>query len=113
MAQRMAQRNEAATRSNAWLERIAWHAAALAALGVMLLVLLGSLEWLDHWAPEPTSAGRRGHGPGAAVQASRRDEKAVIARRGEPRGRGAGAGKLALPALIGDDEGCTPPSGAG
>ncbi len=96
LAQRITQRSEAATRNNAWLERIAWHAAALAALGVMLLVLLGSLAWLDHWAPEPT-----------------RNDKAFIARRGEPRGRGASAGKLALPALMGDSEGCAPPSGAG
>lgn len=96
LAQRITQRSEAATRNNAWLERIAWHAAALAALGVMLLVLLGSLAWLDHWAPKST-----------------RNDKAVIARRGELRGRGAGAEKLALPALMGDSEGCAPPSGAG
>ncbi len=113
MAQRMAQRSEAATRHNAWLERIAWHAAALAALGVMLLVLLGSLEWLDHWAPEPKSAARRGRGPGAAARAPTPNAKAVIARQGEPRGHGASAQKLAPPARMGDGEGCAPPSGAG
>jgi hypothetical protein len=35
------------------LERLAWNAAALAALAVMLLLLLSSLQWLDEVAPRP------------------------------------------------------------
>ena len=37
-----------------WIERLAWHLAAGAALAVMILVLLGSLRWLDQVAPHPT-----------------------------------------------------------
>ena len=49
----MARRNEARTQIRPWLETLAWNAAALAALGAMLLVLLGSLEWLDRFTPAP------------------------------------------------------------
>ena len=34
------------------IERIVWNAAAGAALAVMVLLLLGSLQWLDHLAPQ-------------------------------------------------------------
>ncbi len=37
--------------SELWLERLAWNAAAGAALAVLILLLLGSLAWLDHLAP--------------------------------------------------------------
>ena len=43
----MTRQNEARTQTSPWLAHLAWNAAALAALAVMLLVLLGSLEWLD------------------------------------------------------------------
>ena len=49
----MARPNEARTEIRPWLETLAWNAAAVAALGAMLLVLLGSLEWLDHVTPTP------------------------------------------------------------
>jgi len=38
------------------IERIVWHAAAGAALAVMVLVLLGSIRWLDEIAPRPRAA---------------------------------------------------------
>jgi len=47
----MARRNEARAGIQPWLEHLAWNAAAVAALAVMLLILLGSLEWLDRLTP--------------------------------------------------------------
>ncbi len=52
----MERRSEARTEFGPWLEHLAWNAAALAALAVMLLVLLGSLEWLDAVAEPPSTA---------------------------------------------------------
>ena len=46
----MQRRIEAEDRAALWLERIVWNAAAAAALAVMVLVLLGSLQWLDEVA---------------------------------------------------------------
>lgn len=43
----MERRSEARTGFGAWLEHLAWHAAAMAAVAALLLVLLGSLTWLD------------------------------------------------------------------
>ncbi len=48
----MTERSEIRTPGNLLLERLAWNAAAVAALAVMILVLLGSLEWLDRLAAE-------------------------------------------------------------
>lgn len=54
----MTERSEIRTPGNLLLERLAWNAAAVAALAVMILVLLGSLEWLDRLAaPSPRAAG--------------------------------------------------------
>ncbi|MGB0618877.1 MAG: hypothetical protein ACPGVZ_05340 [Myxococcota bacterium] len=47
----MQQSIEANDRAALWIERIVWNAAAAAALAVMILVLLGSLRWLDQLAP--------------------------------------------------------------
>ena len=47
----MARRTEAQSEFGPWLEHLAWNAAALAAVAVMLLILLGSLEWLDQLTP--------------------------------------------------------------
>ena len=52
----MERRSEARTEFGPWLEHLAWNAAALAALAVMLLVLLASLEWLDHVTKAPATA---------------------------------------------------------
>lgn len=55
----MTRENGARTPISPWLEHLAWNAAALAAVAVMLLVLLGSLEWLDQVStttPAPHSA---------------------------------------------------------
>lgn len=49
----MTERSEIRTPGNLLLERLAWNAAAVAALAVMILVLLGSLEWLDRLAATP------------------------------------------------------------
>ena len=47
----MQRRIEASDRAALWMERIVWNAAAAAALAVMVLVLLGSLRWLDELVP--------------------------------------------------------------
>ena len=90
----MERRSEARTEIGPWLEHLAWNAAALAALAVMLLVLLGSLEWLDAVA-EPPSAAK------SAV-------KRRSARAAEPAAR-------ALPVVAGGEiesgEACAPRSG--
>ena len=52
----MTRQNAARTQISPWLEHLAWNAAALAAVAVMLL---GSLEWLDQMStttPAPRSA---------------------------------------------------------
>jgi hypothetical protein len=54
----MERRSEARTELGPWVERLAWNAAALAALAVMLLVLLASLEWLDHMTKAPATTPR-------------------------------------------------------
>ena len=51
----MSQESNANRLAALWLERIAWNAAAGAVLAVMILVLLGSLEWLDALAPRPSA----------------------------------------------------------
>ena len=43
----MSRESNAHRQAALWLERIAWNAAAGAVLAVMILALLGSLEWLD------------------------------------------------------------------
>lgn len=52
----MSERSTARIPTHLWLERLAWNAAALAALAVMLLVLLGSLAWLDRLAAPAAAA---------------------------------------------------------
>ncbi len=51
----MSRESNANRQAALWLERIAWNAAAGAVLAVMILVLLGSLEWLDTLAPRATT----------------------------------------------------------
>lgn len=53
----MAERNDARIQVHPWLERLAWNAAAAAALAVMLLVLLASLEWLDQLSAHAPASG--------------------------------------------------------
>ncbi|MBK7952379.1 MAG: hypothetical protein IPK00_27410 [Deltaproteobacteria bacterium] len=64
----MTERSEIRTPGNLLLERLAWNAAAVAALAVMILVLLGSLEWLDRLAAPSTRS--------AAKSAARAEAKA-------------------------------------
>ena len=47
----MQRRIEANGQIALWVERIVWNAAAGAAVAVMILVLLGSLRWLDEISP--------------------------------------------------------------
>lgn len=58
----MQRRIDRYSRSALWLERLVWNGAAGAALAVMVLVLLWSLQWLDRVAPASH--------PRAAVMAS-------------------------------------------
>jgi hypothetical protein len=51
----MSRQSNANRQAALWLERIAWNAAAGAVLAVMILVLLGSLEWLDTLTPHATT----------------------------------------------------------
>lgn len=82
-----AERNETSTPIPAWLERAAWNAAALTVLAVMLLVLLGALEWLDRWDPTSKSGpAHHGAAPIAAVASAR--PRTLVARSAVgPRGR--------------------------
>lgn len=48
----MQRRSEERRFANVWLERIVWNVAAATALAVMIVVLLGSLRWLDEIAPK-------------------------------------------------------------
>ena len=48
----MQRKYEAKTRSERLIEHVVWNAAAGAALAVMLLLLLGTLRWLDQVAPQ-------------------------------------------------------------
>lgn len=43
----MQRRIDNTRRGSVWIERIVWNMAAAAALAVMIVVLLYSLEWLD------------------------------------------------------------------
>ena len=52
MEQRINARSDAAI----WMERIVWNAAAGAVLAIMILVLLGSLRWLEAVAPATVGA---------------------------------------------------------
>lgn len=47
----MRRKYETKTRGELFVERVAWNAAAGAALAVMVLLLLFSLRWLDQIAP--------------------------------------------------------------
>ena len=47
----MTEKVKVRTRGELFVERVAWNAAAGAALAVMLLILLWSLQWLDRIAP--------------------------------------------------------------
>ena len=67
----MERRSEARTEIGPWLEHLAWNAAALAALAVMLLVLLGSLEWLDAVAEPPKAATAKARSVRAAERSAR------------------------------------------
>lgn len=50
------------SRTGLWIERIVWNAAAAAVLAVMILVLLGSLRWLDQVAPPAPTPTPTGYG---------------------------------------------------
>ncbi len=63
----MERRSAARTGFGPWLEHLAWNAAAGAALAVMLLVLLASLEWLDALAKPPTPRPSAREGAGSAA----------------------------------------------
>ncbi len=47
----MRRKIETKTRGELFVERVVWNAAAGAALSVMVLLLLCSLQWLDQFAP--------------------------------------------------------------
>lgn len=53
----MQRKFENKTRGELFVERVVWNAAAGAALVVMVLLLLCSLQWLDQISPPATSAG--------------------------------------------------------
>lgn len=65
----MERRSAARTGSGPWLEHLAWNAAAGAALAVMLLVLLASLECLDTLAKPPASRPGARESAGSAAPA--------------------------------------------
>lgn len=59
----MTRQNTTRTQIGPWLEHLAWNAAALAAVAVMLLVLLGSLEWLDQVSTTAARSARAAEKP--------------------------------------------------
>ena len=77
----MQQRLSTQDRFTLMLERLVWNAAAGAALAVMILVLLGSLRWLDAVAPSPAvppaavAAPAAGSGPASG---DRLEERAAL-----------------------------------
>ncbi len=83
----MQRRIKTNNRTALFIERLVWNAAAGAALAVMILVLLGSLRWLDRIAPqgggERPSASAEGT-PRASLHAP--DRPAEVARVGRPAG---------------------------
>lgn len=89
----MSQESNANRLAALWLERIAWNAAAGAVLAVMILVLLGSLEWLDTLAPRPseTPPAVSAESPSARAQIARESatpsaQPAAVARVHRPSG---------------------------
>ena len=55
----MQRRIESNSRGSLLIERLVWNAAATAVLAVMILVLLGTLRWLDQVSPPSGAAGAR------------------------------------------------------
>jgi len=51
----MQRKFESKTRGELFVERVVWNAAAGAALAVMVLVLLVSLQWLDQISPQASA----------------------------------------------------------
>jgi hypothetical protein len=63
----MQRKIETKTRGEFFFERVVWNAAAGAALAVMVLILLSSLQWLDQFAPHGTP----GVAPATPIQLAR------------------------------------------
>ena len=76
----MQRRIEADDRAALWIERIVWNAAAAAALAVMILVLLGSLRWLDQVVPRSGRAAQPTAVSSAAVGAKIEPSTAAVNR---------------------------------
>ena len=51
----MQRKSEAKTRAELFVDHVVWNAVAGAALAVMVLLLLCSLQWLDRIAPSPVA----------------------------------------------------------
>jgi hypothetical protein len=96
----MERRSEARTEFTPWLEHLAWNAAALAAVAVMLLVLLASLEWLDHVTTAPATAPLTPHANERAAEGSaEREARSLPA--------------LAVDRTAGGEDCAKPPGGSG
>lgn len=65
----MSQQFEIRTRGQRLAETLVWNAAAGAVLSVMVLLLLGSLQWLDQIAPRRASG--QGQGLGEVIELAR------------------------------------------
>jgi hypothetical protein len=59
----MQRKFESKTRAELFVERVVWNAAAGAALAVMVLLLLVSLQWLDQISPSLAADPRVGGEP--------------------------------------------------
>lgn len=66
----MEQRYEANRQTGLWLERLAWNMAAGAALAVMILLLLGSMRWLDAISADEAIGSEVTAAPSAAARAT-------------------------------------------
>jgi hypothetical protein len=74
----MRQRIPSHSRWTLFFERMAWNAAAGAVLAVMILVLLGSLRWLDSVAPRREIDRPSVSASGAASQPERPRETETV-----------------------------------
>lgn len=95
----MNERTEIRTPGHPVLERIAWNAAACAVLAVLILLLLGSIEMLDRYAPAPAP---RAAGPQLARAAIGPPEAAPVrvSANGSGSGNASAKGNADVPTRI-------------
>jgi hypothetical protein len=83
----MERRSENDSSASIWIERLVWNAAAMTALGSMIVVLLCALQWLDGIEREARLETEAFDGRvRAEVEASTENRPTVVARVNAPSG---------------------------